>query len=1180
MFSFFKRSKKRGNNDRKGINDTRTNADVSAKGACAHENNLAEPQIKSDRDIRLVQHNRQYENDSVDERAVSSNLSTAPKSSFFDIMAKGRSRRNSGKNKKQTQPNNNKKPEETNRRFLSMDGENIKSKNAVCEKPVSNDENVQWKIDRSTAKQKCDSVDFVVKNKFQLEDQHEQLQLPLNVRNNGVVVDIERNCVYEVRQSAENSQQKQYVGESNLDRSGALNFANAITFDKHNRPASPTSFTLQFTEEHNQSASQTQNFNEMGQQPTKQQSNKDIEQKVNTPAPMSPIEILPITNPEYFQTPPSPTVIDEIFYEADEHIVPVPDEDAILTDMISNIPVVVNENFNFTKNDHENTCVNRVPSFHIAGKTSSSSADPNYDQIIINNDAVHGICVDIPNNHDSPDSGIVDLANNEGAVDVDISQLINKLENETISSDLNGGNMKSAFKFENGFNDSNNNGVNGNSKKFGGSDGGSDKKKVVKRVTFELDSKSLPDVVTASTNGIMVIPVESNPHEEHNNHQCNGNVKRDLVNKDALFTTQLEEAEKQAVTSQAKADDLAYQINELERNLTVKTWNVERLQAELQAAYTEGECVKKKLKLQESEMAALRSKQSEKEDELNSKYNELEVKYNELQEKLSQVQKLAMVLQVQLAEAQCDASDVRREKDECVAEQEAENKRLQEALEVALAEKKKIDEKWHVDFELLRTVNSDREEHLLQDCEWKLRSTEQACKAKVVAAEAARKEALEKAEQIEVEAKKQISEVQHLRSYEAEVAALRGLTSDQKESINSMIFQLDEMKKELETANKTVDESIETVRKIKFQCAQEISEKHRQMIAKIDNARYEVAVMWEDRLMEEMGRLKIELESCYAEDRAEALQTAHNEKIEEITCLTNTFNQKEKELRDEIVELKRLIADRNAKLQDANVRSDNQIMQIRVILDKSEREHQREMDAEMSKREEFAASMKVQHENDKRDMEEKFRERLCQVSEEFSAELTTNKEELQARHKKQLEQQWEKLMAEKEEAIQDLERSFKRKLIDAETKFRDLEISQQRAIKDMKNCHAMERSSLDQRDLQNAQEIETLHRKCRCLTKLFEEMRMRYERRDPRAEDLREIAELKNRCDAQDRDLRILTEKLRELQMEHQELEQSCGGAAVRKQKNKKSKLNCDVIYEENEERESPPNAYRNGNFE
>lgn len=533
MFSFFKRSKKRGNNDRKGINnDTRTGADDSTKGACAHGNNLDERQITSDRDIRLVQHNRQYENDSVGERAVSSDQSTAPKSSFFDIMAKGRSRRNSGKNKKQqTQSNNNKKAEETNRQILSMDGENIKSKNAVCEKPVSNDENVQWKIDKSTAKQKCDSVDFVVKNKFQIEDQHEQqLQLPLNVRNNGVVVDIERNCVYEVRQSAENSQQKQNVGESNLDRSGALNFANEITFDKHNRPASPTTFAVQFTEDNKISDSQTQNINEMGQQPAKQQSNKDIEQRINvTPAPItSPIEILPITKAEHFATPPSPTVIDEIFYEADEHITvpPVPDEDAILTDMISNIPVVVSEHFNFTKNDHENMCVNRVPSFTIAGITSSS-ADPNYDQIVINNDAMHGVCVDMPNNHDSPDSGIVDLANDEGAIDVDISQLINKLENETISSNLNGGNMKSAFKFDNNntnsFNDSKSD-VNGNGKIVGDT-GGSDKKKVVKKVTFELDSKTLPDVVTASTNGIMVIPVENDSYEQQNNHQCNGNVK-------------------------------------------------------------------------------------------------------------------------------------------------------------------------------------------------------------------------------------------------------------------------------------------------------------------------------------------------------------------------------------------------------------------------------------------------------------------------------------------------------------------------------------------------------------------------------------------------------------------------------------------------------------------------------
>lgn len=61
-------------------------------------------------------------------------------------------------------------------------------------------------------------------------------------------------------------------------------------------------------------------------------------------------------------------------------------------------------------------------------------------------------------------------------------------------------------------------------------------------------------------------------------------------------------------------------------------------------------------------------------------------------------------------------------------------------------------------------------------------------------------------------------------------------------------------------------------------------------------------------------------------------------------------------VRFQIAELKRIIADKNAKLGEANVRSDNQIMQIRVILDKSEREHQREMDAEIAKRDEFAGN--------------------------------------------------------------------------------------------------------------------------------------------------------------------------------------------------------------------------------
>lgn len=47
------------------------------------------------------------------------------------------------------------------------------------------------------------------------------------------------------------------------------------------------------------------------------------------------------------------------------------------------------------------------------------------------------------------------------------------------------------------------------------------------------------------------------------------------------------------------------------------------LQAELEAAYKELNCVKSKLKLQEAELTALRYKHSDKEDDYNLKYSNL-----------------------------------------------------------------------------------------------------------------------------------------------------------------------------------------------------------------------------------------------------------------------------------------------------------------------------------------------------------------------------------------------------------------------------------------------------------------------------------------------------------------------------------------------------------------------------
>lgn len=96
-------------------------------------------------------------------------------------------------------------------------------------------------------------------------------------------------------------------------------------------------------------------------------------------------------------------------------------------------------------------------------------------------------------------------------------------------------------------------------------------------------------------------------------------------------------------------------------------------------------------------------------------------------------------------------------------------------------------------------------------------------------------------------------------------------------------------------------------------------------------------------------------------------------------------------------------------------------------------------------------------------------------------------------------------------------------------------------------------------------------------------MRIRYERREPRAEDIREIQELKMVIEAQDKDLRLLTEKLREMQMQQNFENGSCDDSGFEEpemamqtmqmqqpstvRKMKKPSLNCDVIYEaENEE--------------
>ena len=86
---------------------------------------------------------------------------------------------------------------------------------------------------------------------------------------------------------------------------------------------------------------------------------------------------------------------------------------------------------------------------------------------------------------------------------------------------------------------------------------------------------------------------------------------------------------------------------------------------------------------------------------------------------------------------------------------------LFQALEEALEEKALVLARFEQDFEKLRTVNTDREQQLLDDFEWKLREVEQSCKRRLDEKDKALEEHLKEGRK-ELELKLKLAEQQLL----------------------------------------------------------------------------------------------------------------------------------------------------------------------------------------------------------------------------------------------------------------------------------------------------------------------------------------------------------------------------------------------------------------------------------
>lgn len=79
-----------------------------------------------------------------------------------------------------------------------------------------------------------------------------------------------------------------------------------------------------------------------------------------------------------------------------------------------------------------------------------------------------------------------------------------------------------------------------------------------------------------------------------------------------------------------------------------------------------------------------------------------------------------------------------------------------------------------------------------------------------------------------------------------------------------------------------------------------MSEKERTALNRIEIARGEMAMEWEERLMEEMCRLTLELEQVHLDERNSALNKQKDEHLLETQALTAKFKQHEQKLLDEV----------------------------------------------------------------------------------------------------------------------------------------------------------------------------------------------------------------------------------------------------------------------------------------
>ncbi|XP_044258104.1 protein FAM184A-like isoform X1 [Tribolium madens] len=711
----------------------------------------------------------------------------------------------------------------------------------------------------------------------------------------------------------------------------------------------------------------------------------------------------------------------------------------------------------------------------------------------------------------------------------------------------------------------------------------------------------------------------------------NDSEKKNLINQEAKFQSQLNDLSKQLSIRDAEATKLRFQMEELQRDVFAKSAGMDRLETELQAAHKECELLRQRIRYLETDLDSYKKRNNELVTELTEKSEHITKYENETKAKIEELEVTIKELEVKITTLENELETLKKEKQQLeeqrtviLAERDAEKQKVEDILEQATVQKQEIEKKWKQDFEKLRTINIMKEQQLLDDFEWKLREVQQTCKKRLddkdKSIEERVQQAYKEAERKMQEAEKMMQQVEAMKSYEIEIEKLRGLTEDQENAIKEMMEQQEQMKQaennlknETKRLRNLIELEKENIQHIQLKHHQEILDKERVLQQTLHQKRTEIAMYWEERLLRECGRLKSELEQIHNEEKHYAMETIRKDKDEEFQKAQAEWDKKLKECLKEISNLKRALVQKDEFYRQEMIRTqtntDRDIMELRRLMDKIDMSHHDRFEKLVQEHEVELERVSEETEQKIKEIEDCWQNKVTALSntlelvkEQMEKESQQKIESLIEQHRSELDSQWENLISQKSEAVKLVEDEYVMKYKTLEEQFTTQQKSHEarevellKAIDSLKNELGSKESALD--DLQSnvdtleggiqvlnneiaqqndqiiktkkesdqkirglqetisklheqqekereayrlkfmanqkqAQEtIDHLQRKCQCLTKLFEEVRLRYERRESRQEDLNIISDLRQVIAEQEKDLACLNEEKRYFQM-------------------------------------------------